>query len=179
MTSSLELPLQARQRTPSRRTTNLVLLGLAVILLVTWLGWFLNTPPALSTTDRQVAGASVAGTPVYVGMYTPPSGFDRSIRVTGVKVDARASAEVDITPLLCRGGAVGVTTMPGQFCSELINPQGEDFDASDSLVLEVAATDAAQVEIDRIRVGFHQGLRAATSPAGIAGATLTFGGPAD
>lgn len=178
MTGSLQVPRVARQHMPSRSTTNLVLLALAVILAVSWLMWFLNAPPALSTTDRQSVGTSVAGTPVFVGMYNAPSGFDRSIRVTGVKVRARASTEVDITPLLCRGGAVGVTTMPGQFCNDLVDPQGEDFGPGDSLVLEVTATEAARVEIDRIRVGFHQGIRATTSPAGIAGATLTFGDPA-
>lgn len=178
MTSSLELDAATgRPRGLSRRATTILVAALAVLLSLAWLIWFLTTPPPLDTTTRQASGSAVAGTPLYVGMYNPPSGFDRTIRVTGVKVHAQASAAVEITPMLCRGGAVGVTTRPEQFCNELVDAQGKSFGADDALVLEVDASQAARVEIDRIRVGFHQDLRSATSPAGIAGASLTFGEP--
>ncbi|QYJ05499.1 hypothetical protein KUV85_07405 [Nocardioides panacisoli] len=174
MTSSLELPADARQRRPSRRTTNIVLVALAIVIPLSWVAWFVNTPPPLGTDGRQASGTSVAGTPLYVGMYNAPSGFDRTIRIIGVKVDAQASRSVDITPLVCRDGAVGVTTRPEQFCSELVDTEGEEFSDTDSIVLQVGSDDAARVEIDRIRVGFQQDLRSTTAPAGIAGASLTF-----
>lgn len=178
MTSSLELPASSARRRPSRRVTTIALVAVAAFLPLSWIAWFANTPPGLTTNSRQASGSSVAGTPLYVGMYNAPSGFDRTIRVTGIKVDATASAETTIVPLLCRGGAVGVTTRPDQFCRELIDPSGETFGAEDSVVLEVDSAEAARVEIDRIRIGFHQDLRSATLPAGIAGAALTFTPPA-
>lgn len=178
MTSSLQVSTAPNRRGPSRRTTNIALVAAAIVLPLSWLVWFVTTPPDFSTNSRQASGATIAGTPLYVGMYNAPSGFDRTIRVTGVKVQARASTDATVVPLLCRDGAVGVTTRPEQFCAELVDPAGQEFRTGDSLVIEVDAADAARVEVDRIRVGFQQDIRSATLPAGIAGATLTFTSPA-
>lgn len=178
MTSSLEVSTGPGRGRPSGRSLTVTLTVLAVVSPLAWIVWFVTTPPEFTTNSRRASGATIAGTPLYVGMYNAPSGFDRTIRVTGVKVRARASAEVSIVPLLCRNGTVGVTTKPEQFCTDLIDPQGERFGAGDSVVIRVGASDAADVEVDRIRIGFQQDLRSATLPAGIAGATLSFSAPA-
>jgi hypothetical protein len=155
------------------RTLRWVVVGVTVLVLAAWIAWFLRSPGALPTEDRTVTASGVVGTPLYVRAFTAPSDFGRTLHVSGVKVHTEASADVDITPVLCTGGANDVTTAPDQFCDDLANPEGEELGEGDSILLEVRADQPVEAHIDRIRIGFRQDVRSATEPAGVAGIDVT------
>jgi hypothetical protein len=151
-----------------------VVIVAVVVVVVGWLVWFLRSPGALPTSDRTVDAAGVVGTPLYVGVFTAPGDFDRTLHVSGVKVHTDSSADMSVTPLLCHGGSLnGVTTAPEPFCDELVDPEGEDLTDGDSVVLKIEAEQPVDASIDRIEIGFRQDIRSATEPAGVAGVDVT------
>ena len=156
------------------RTVGWVVAAIAVLVLVAWSVWFLRSPGALPTEDRTISASGKAGTPLYVRALAVPSDFDRTLHVSGVKVHTEASADLTVTPLLCTGGSINdVTTAPGQFCDDLVNPEGKDLGAGDSILLEIQADQAVEAHIDRIRIGFRQDVRSATEDAGVDGVDVT------
>lgn len=155
------------------RTLRWVVVGAVVLVLVAWLAWFLRSPGALPTDDRSITASGVAGTPLYVRAFTAPADFGRTLHVSGVKVHTEASADVDVTPLLCTGSTNDVTTAPDQYCDDLTNPEGKDLRAGDSILLEIRADQPVEAHIDRIRIGFRQDVRSATEPAGVAGVDVS------
>lgn len=155
------------------RTTRVVVLVAVLAVVGAWLVWFLRSPGDLPTDDRIVTASGVVGTPLYVGVFTAPTGFDRTLHVSGVKVHTEASADLTVTPLLCPGASIDVTTDPGPFCGELTDPEGADLGAGDSIVLEIEADQPLEAHIDRIRIGFSQDIRSATEDAGVAGVEVT------
>jgi hypothetical protein len=128
--------------------------------------WYAVTPEELPVTDRTVNASGVIGTPLYVGMFTAPDDFDRTLRIAGVKVHTTASEKIVVTPVLCRRGTVGVTTKPDRFCNDVVNPEGERFVAGDSIVLKVESDVPALAVIDRIRIAYREDIRWETQPAG-------------
>jgi hypothetical protein len=145
----------------------------AVGLLVGWMIWYVNTPEDLPTDNVTKTASGVVGQPLYIGMFTTPAGFDRGIHISGVKVDATASSALRITPLLCRHGSVDVTTDTEQFCASLDDPAGQRLGAGDSIVLKIDSDTDVVADIGRIRIGFQEGLRWGTKPAGHAGAEVS------
>lgn len=170
--ATLEAPHLPRPRRQSRlwRWAPPVL---AVALLVGWVAWYVTTPEDLPTDDQAVAATGIVGQPLYVGMFTAPTGFNRALHMSGVKVHATASAKPTITPLLCRHGTIGVTTEPDQFCASLDDPAGQRLSTGDSIVLEVQSDQTVVVDVDRIRIAFQEGLRWGTKPAGHASAAIS------
>lgn len=159
------VPLQMRGR---RRTTRIVVVGLVAVVVTVFGLWYAHTPSGLPTTSRMLNASGVAGEAVYVGVFTPPSDFGRTLHLSGVKVHTTANTQVTVTPLLCRGGAVGVTTTPESFCTELVNPEGQDLSAGDGIVLEVSSELASIAVVDRVRLGFRDGVQWGTEEAGSA-----------
>jgi hypothetical protein len=100
-------------------------------------------------------------------MFAARHDFGRTLSVDGVKVDVTANTMVAVEPKLCRGGAFTSTSDPTAFCRELVDPEGNRLGPGDSLVMEVTAPLPAVVVIDRIRVGYQDGIRAGTQPAGV------------
>ncbi len=149
---------------------------LAMALAAAWLAWYLLTPEDLPVSEQEVMATGVAGTPVYVGMYRVPEDADRTIHVSGVKLHTTANTEVEVEPLLCRGGAIGNTTEPEVFCEDLVDPAGEELGPGDSIVIEVTADQAAVAVVDRIRIGFREGVVSGTKPAGVARAIVHIAG---
>ncbi len=145
-----------------------------VLLLLAWFIWYATTPEKLPTSSKTVSAPGVAGTPLYVGMFSAPDGFDRTLRISGVKVHATTSADLDVTPLLCRRGTVGVTTGPDQFCSDLVNPEGERLVSGDSIVLKFEASEPVIAVVDQVRIAFREDVRWDTQPAGNEQAIVTF-----
>lgn len=175
MSKDAALVPPALPRPPGRSRTRWVVGGVvAALVLLGWLAWYLLSPGALPTTASTVTGNGVAGTPLYVGMFHAPSDFDRTITVSGVEVTGDVPDGVTVTPLLCRGAVNGVTTDPDSFCPELVDPDGEQLSAGDSIVVEVEAESAADVRLDRVEISFRQDVRFGTEPAGVAGADLVF-----
>ena len=149
-----------------RRRTRLVTMGIVGALLVALAVWYVNNPRTLPVSETTVQATAVAGRPVYVGMFTAPADFGRTLDLSGVKVHTTANIEVEVVPLLCRDGSVAVTTDPTAFCAELVNPESQTFGPGDSILLEVSSGDAAIAVIDRVQLGFREGLQWGTREAG-------------
>lgn len=161
-------PLEVTAR---RRAVRWVLVVVIALALVAVLAWYAAHPPPLATSEADRRASTPVDTPVYVGMFAAPS--DRTLDVDGVKVHATANTEVEVAPLLCRGGSPVVTSDPAAFCRELVAPEGNRLEPGDSLVVEVSAARPAVVVVDRLRVGYQDGIRAATQPAGVQYAIVT------
>ena len=148
----------------------------AVTLLVGWMVWYAATPEGLPVSDRVVKASGVVDTPLYVGMFTAPDDFERTLRIAGVKVHATATEKISVTPVLCRRGAIGVTTEPDQFCNDIIDPEGERLVAGDSIVLKIESDVPALAVIDQIRIAYREDLRWDTQDAGNHQAIVTLAG---
>ena len=118
----------------------------------------------------------VVDTPLYVGMFAAADDFDRTLRISGVKVHTTTSAELSVTPLLCRRGTVGVTTRPEQFCADLVDPEGERLVGGDSIVLKIESAEAAVAVIEQVRIAYREDIRWDTQPAGADKAIVTIAG---
>jgi hypothetical protein len=145
-------PLQVRRRSPWwLRLTWLV--GLVVFVAV--VGHVTTNPEELPTSDRVVTASTPVGRPVYLGVFQANADFGRTLDISGVKVFAVSTVPVTITPHLCRGGALGVTTDAALFCSELVDTEGASMTAGDQVMLEVTADEPGVVDIERIRVAYR------------------------
>lgn len=146
-----------------------LLLAGGVVLLVlagalTW--WRSSSPQALPLDDRVINASTPVGQPIYLGVFRTGDDFGRTLHVSGVKIHATSNTAVSLTPLLCRGGAITVTTDPDQFCPVLIDPEGQTLGAGDQIVVQVLSDQPAVAVVDRVRVAFRETLRWATLPAG-------------
>ena len=154
--------LEVRQRAQSRW----VLLATGIALLVGLGIWYVNSPSALPTSNATVNASAVAGQPIYLGVFAATDDFERTLHLSGVKVHTTANTHVEVVPLLCRDGSLSVTTEPDAFCGELVNPEGETFGPGDSIVLEVSSEETAIAVIDRVELGFREGLQWGTREVG-------------
>jgi hypothetical protein len=171
--SSLEVPRRPQPAKRSKLWRILAVAG-AVLLVVVWILWYLRTPDDLPLTDRSAEGTGVVDQPVYIGMFAVGEGFDRTIKISDISVDVDADGDVEVTPQLCRDGSLSVTTDASGWCPDLADPEGAEFDAGDSIVLVVTASEATEVTIGRLEISFREGIRWGTKDAGFEGATLTF-----
>lgn len=171
--SSLEVP---RRQRPEKRSklwrTAVILATLAVT--VGWLIWFLRTPDDLPTESSRVTEAGVVDQTVYIGMFAVGEDFDRTIRISEISIDVTPEADVEVTPLICRGGSISFTTDAESFCPELEEANDADFSSGDSIVLGVTASAPNVVEVGQLEISFRDGIRWGTKDAGIEGATLAF-----
>ncbi len=156
------VPLQVERR-PRWRLAVWLAVAIAVLGVVVW---YANSPAELPTSDREVSASTPVGRAVYVGMFAPEADFGRTLHLSGVKVHTTSNTEVDVVPLLCRRGGVSVTTEPETFCPELVNPEGQTLRVGDSIVLEVRSDEPAVAVIDRVRLGYRDGLQWGTQEAG-------------
>jgi hypothetical protein len=155
--------LQVRRRSPwLARVAALV--GVAVVAAV--VAHVTTNPEELPTSDDLVTATTPVGQPVYLGVFRADAGFGRTLDVSGVKVFAESTVPVTITPHLCRGGSLGVTTDPELFCEELLDTEGVTMTAGDEIVLEVSSDQPGTVGIERIRVAYRDRLQWATQFAG-------------
>lgn len=139
---------------------------LVTALLAALATWYVNDPADLPTSERTVRATTPVDVPVYVGMFAGSTTFSRTLELSGVKVHTVSNTDVEVVPLLCRGGTVGVTTDPERFCSDVVDPEGQAFGPRDDIVLRVTSDDPAIAVIDRVRLGFREGLQWGTRTAG-------------
>ncbi|MDN4163563.1 hypothetical protein [Nocardioides abyssi] len=166
--TSAGAPLEVSAR---RRVVRWAVVAAMLVALLAVLGWYSTHPPALATSPDTRRASTPVEVPVYVGMYAAPR--DRTLSIDGVKLHATANTEVVVTPLVCKGGSLVVTSDPQAFCRELVPPAGERLQPGDSVVVEVSADVPAIVVLDRVRVGYQDGIRAGTQPAGVEHAIIT------
>lgn len=151
----------------SRRSRLLLVGGIVLLVLAGLMAWWQSTEPeALPLSDTQVNASTPVDRPVYLGVFTTGAGFGRTLHVSGVKIRATSNTDVSLTPLLCRGGNIGVTTDPQAFCTELVDPEGQDLQAGDSIVLQVVSDEPAVAVVEPVRIAFRESLRWTTVPAG-------------
>ena len=139
---------------------------LALVVAAVIIGWVTTHPAELPTSENRVSASTPVGTSVYVGVFAAPSDFDRTLHISGVKIFAISTVEVEITPWLCRGGSVGVTTTPDPFCSDLVDTEGTTMQAGDEIILEVSGDEPGSVAIDPVRIAYRDGVQWATQDAG-------------
>lgn len=151
----------------SRRPRTGFLLWLLVATVVALIaGWVVTHPAELPVSDETIRASTPVGQPVYIGVFAPTVEFGRTLHLSGVKVHTTSNVEVTVTPLLCKGGTIGATSEPETFCTALVNPEGANVGAGDDIVLEVTSDVPAIAVIDRIRLGYREGLQTATQEAG-------------
>ena len=129
-------------------------------------GYVATNPEELPTSDEVVTATTPTDRAVYLGVFQADAAFDRSLAVSGVKVFAESTVPVTITPHLCRGGSLGVTTEPETFCDELVPTEGATLTAGDEVVLEVSGAQPGTVRIERVRIAYRDRLQWATQFAG-------------
>lgn len=151
---------------PRRRALKALAWLVALGAIVAFAAYEATHPEALPISQTQVTATTPVGVPVYVGAFVTPADFGRTIHVSGVRVFATSTTDVTITPRLCRGGSVGVTTTPDSFCGSLTGTEGVTLHAGDTIVLEVVADQPGSVGIDRVRVAYRDGWRRAVQDAG-------------
>ena len=137
-----------------------------LVVLAAAVGYVTTHPDELPTLQEPVAASTPVGQPVFVGVFHANADFDRTLEISGIKVFAESTMPVEITPRLCRGGSLGVTSEPEVFCTELVDTEGATMTAGDEVVLEVTADEPGVVGIDRIEVAYRDGLQWATQLAG-------------
>ena len=152
--------------TPSRRGWRITLYAVLLGVLLAVIGWVSTHPRALSTSSTTVQAETPVATPVYVGVFGTPADFNRTLRISGVRIFATASSDVTIVPHVCHGGSVNVTSTPESFCRELGPTEGATLEGGDEIVLEVVGDVPAVVDIDRIRIAYRDGMQWATQDAG-------------
>ncbi|MBF4162870.1 hypothetical protein [Nocardioides acrostichi] len=155
-------------RIPSGRRLRIVTaLVLAVVLLAT-VGWYIAHPAPLPVRAGHVTAATSPGRPVFVGVFTPSADFDRTLRMGGVHVHTTATAPVTVTPLLCTGGSIGVTTDPSAFCDDVSDPADGTLRAGDSILIEIEADEPTAAFVDPVGISYREGLQVGTQSAGTA-----------
>jgi hypothetical protein len=174
MPSSLEVPRRPR-RAGRSRLWRVAAVVAAVVLVAGWIVWYVLTPDDLPVQGRRAEAAGVAGTPVYVGVFTMPDG-DRTIHVSAVDVPVAQGdgSSVAVEPVVCRGGSIGVTTVPEDFCEEVVDGADRELGSGDSVALRLVAETPGTVSVDRISISFRDGIRWGTQDVGIAGVTASF-----
>lgn len=152
--------------TPSRWGWRITTYAVALLALLAVIGWVSTHPEALATTDTTVRAETPVSEPVFVGVFTTPADFDRSLHIAGAHVFASATADVTIVPHVCHGGSVNVTTTPESFCVELGPTEDATLESGDAIVLEIVGDVPTVVEIDRVRIAYRDGMQWATQDAG-------------
>lgn len=149
------------------RSRLLLVGGVALLILAGLLTWWRSaSPEALPLEDKVINASTPVNQPIYLGVFKTGTEFDRTLHLSGVKIHATSNTAVSLTPLLCRGGAITVTTQPDQFCPILINPEGQTLVAGDEIVLQVVSNEPAVAVVDHILLAFREGLQWAIVPAG-------------
>ena len=152
------LQVRGRSRRPG------LVAALAVLAVVAAVVAYVTTgPDELPTSEAVVTASTPVGQPVYLGVFQVGTDLDH---VSGVKVFATSTVPVTITTHVCDRGSVGVTTQPEMFCSAFVDTEDVVLTPGDEIVLEVSGEEPGVVSIDRVRIGYRDGVHWATHSAG-------------
>lgn len=134
----------------------LVVLALAALGLA---AWYTQHPTPLPEPGATVEATAQAGASTYVGVL---AAGDRTLHLRSVSVDVEGG---DLVSLVCRDGAVAVTTDPTPFCSSVDEAAGATLNPGDQLMLEVTG-DAGSVQVGPTAVDFREGIQWGTGTTG-------------
>jgi hypothetical protein len=148
----------------TRAVPALWLLVVAAVLAV--VAWYVTHPPPLPRSADTVQASSPVGEAVYVGVYAPTVDSRRTIRIRDLEVTTEGDLPVEVTGLVCEGGAINVTSDPTTFCTRLVDAEGATVSPGDVLVLELTSTLPGEVLVDRVRLSYRDGLQWATQEVG-------------
>lgn len=149
-----------------RSRRGLLLLWIVAIAGVIAFGaWFVTHPAPLPVPDQPVEVQLTLGEALYVGIYNPGSDDDRTLHVSQVSIDVDGEVAV-VAALVCRDGAVSVTTEPETFCSSLDEAEGATLEPGDGLVLEILEDQAGEATIQPVEISYRDGLQWGTQPVG-------------
>lgn len=132
--------------------------------------WWLTHPAGFSRLGT-VDVEAPAGQPVFVGILGPSSADSRTLHINNATVVLSAAPEgTEAQVLLCRGGAIASTSDASAFCTELVDPVGEDFHFGDGraeqLVLRLTGPVAGTIEVERVDLDVREGLQSGTVDVG-------------
>ena len=151
---------------PSRRWLQVTAYVVVLVVLFAVIGWVSTHPDPLPTSKTRVVASTPIAEPVFVGVFDTPADFDRSLHISGVRVSATSTVDVTITPHVCHGGSINVTTTPDSFCATFGPTEDAALDQGDEIVLEVVGDAPGVVDIDRVQIAYRDGLQWATQDAG-------------
>jgi len=144
----------------TRMAPALWLLVVAVVLAV--VAWYVTHPPSLPRSEETVTASAPAGEAVYA----PTVDSRRTIRIREVAVTTEGDLPVEVTSLVCKGGAINVTSDPATFCTSLVDAEGATVSPGDVLVLELTSSVPGEAVVDRVRLSYRDGLQWATQEVG-------------
>ncbi|HEY9565782.1 MAG TPA: hypothetical protein VIR30_18605 [Nocardioides sp.] len=128
--------------------------------------WWLGHPQALTTPDRTESATTKAGRSVYLGV-TNGAQAGRELTVKDVDIPKASAPGVTVKAWICKGGSIAETTDPTQFCTDVVEAEGNDLRlGTDQLILSVESPSAAKVEVGRVTVNYREGLQRAEQPVG-------------
>jgi hypothetical protein len=142
-----------------------VLLWIVAVAVAVGLGaWFVTRPAPLPLPDEPVEVSVPLGEAVYVGVYNPAADDDRTLHVS--KVTIGVDGEVTVAALVCRDGALAVTSEPETFCASLAEAKGATLEPGDELVLEILEDEPGEATIRPVELSYREGLQWGTQPVG-------------
>src|SRR3954470_9146699 len=98
---------------PSRRGLRFAAYAVVAVAVLAVVGWVSTHPDPLPTSHTPVVASTPVTEPVFVGVFGTSAAFDRTLDVSGVHVVATSTAGgVTVTPHVCHGGSINVTTTP-------------------------------------------------------------------
>jgi hypothetical protein len=125
--------------------------------------WFVTHPPALPAPAEPVAVSVPLFQPVYVGVYDGEEA-DRTLHISEVSFDVEGEATVAL--MVCRDGAISVTSEPETFCTSLEEADGATVEPGDALVLEISEDESGEATIQPAEVSYRDGVQWGTQSVG-------------
>jgi hypothetical protein len=136
--------------------------GVVAAVAAAFAVWFVTHPPALPVPDEPVAVSVPLFQPVYVGVYDGEDG--RTLHISEVSLNIEGEATVAL--MVCRDGAISVTSEPAAFCTSLDDATGATVEPGDALVLEISEDESGEATIHPTDLSYRDGVRWGTQPVG-------------
>ncbi|KRF15471.1 hypothetical protein ASG90_12335 [Nocardioides sp. Soil797] len=134
--------------------------------------WWMGHPTALPTSDDVVDVTAKTDQQVYVGVTVKD---ERDIKITSVEMDTAADSTdsldsdgLEVRAWICKDGAISQTTQPERFCGDVLPAEGNTLHlgGADQLMLSVDSTTPVELDLERLQIGFRDGLQRGTDPFG-------------
>jgi len=138
----------------------------AAIFIAVFVWWALH-PDGLPREDGEIEISVAAGQTAYVGLIGRESdGEPREIDIRDVTFDTSADG-LELEALICRDGAIGSTTDPGEFCAEVVEAQGSlTLGGDDQLIVAITGSDSALIRVNEVDISYRDGLQFGTDSTG-------------